>query len=179
MMAVLDPGSALAVRLAAVLIFASAAYGKRRAPAAFRETLAAYRLLPAWAVPAVANGLPLLEAAVAAMLIDNKLCPYPEIAAALLFALFAGAMAVNLLRGRARIACGCSFGGAGADRLHWFFVLRNIAAAGLLLTAAGETGISFPQAVTGVLGGLALFLVVEAANALAASPGADRRTRPS
>ncbi|MGO4844024.1 MauE/DoxX family redox-associated membrane protein, partial [Rhizobiaceae sp. 2RAB30] len=49
--------------------------------------------------------------------------------------LYGTAIAVNLLRGRTRIDCGC--GGAGQG-LSWFLVGRNTALLGLALIAAQQ-----------------------------------------
>ncbi len=160
----LDPGSSLSVRVAVAIVFGTAAYGKFRAPAAFRETLRDYRLLPSFALPAVAGFLPIVEAGVAVTLPFTVL-RVSCLVASVLLVIFAGAMAANLARGRGQIDCGCSLGAGRTHRLRWQYVARNVFAAGILLCLSPDMP-SAAQMVTGVLGGIALFLVLEAANTL-------------
>jgi hypothetical protein len=175
MMILLDPGSSLSVRVALALVFAAAASAKLRAPAAFRETLRDYRLLPRMALPAAALLLPVTEACVAATL-PFAAWRLPAVAASSLLLLFGAAMAANLVRGRAQIDCGCSLGAGRRHRLRWHYVARNVVAAAVLLCLSSAVP-SAAQMVTGVLGGIALFLVLEAANTLWAlePPGAQAR----
>ena len=106
----LDPtlGAVAAVVLAAV--FAVAGVAKLRAPDAFAGVVANYRLLPDRLVRPVAWLLPPLEVALALCV----LLPVTRVPAAaalcVLLLLFAGAMAVNLRRGRTGIDCGCAIG---------------------------------------------------------------------
>jgi hypothetical protein len=162
MVILLDPGSSLSVRVAFALVFAAASAGKFRAPAAFRETLRDYRLLPPASVPGAARLLPVMEAAVAATL-PFATWRLPAVAASLLLLLFGVAMAANLARGRAQIDCGCSLGAGRRHRLRWHYVVRNLVAAAVLLCLSSAAP-SAADMVTGVLGGIALFLVLEAAN---------------
>ena len=174
----LDPSAFVAVHVGVALVFAAAAAGKFLAPAQFRETLRDYRILPAWAVAPVARALPVAETLVAACLPFPMLQPWPALAAGMLLVVFAGAMAANLLRGRAQIDCGCSFAAKAGHRLRWHFVARNGAAAVLLaLPATGTPGLA--EWVTGVLGGVTLYLLLDAANTLWALPAATPSARAS
>jgi len=177
--AVLDPGSYLAVRVAVAEVFAAAAVGKLRSPARFAETLREYRLLPGWAVFSAARALPLAEIAVAVGLPLGAVAgKWPAMGAAGLLVVFATAMAVNLLRGRRNIDCGCTMGAGRVHRLRWAFVARNGVAAGLLaLPASGRAGPG--DVVLGVLGGVAVFIVLEAANTLWALPESPISARAS
>ena len=60
---------------------------------------------------------------------------------ALLLAVYALAMALNLLRGRVYIGCGCSLGGSPASDtpLSWWLVMRNLLLSGLALLGAVPT----------------------------------------
>ncbi len=113
------------LQLAGALLFASAALHKLRDPAAFRSALAGYRLLPDALVPATARGLPAAELGVAAALLVPALTPVGAAAGAAMLALYAAAVAINLLRGRREIDCGC--GGVGGSRpLGASLVARNV-----------------------------------------------------
>jgi hypothetical protein len=134
-----DPVLAAALRGGLALLFATAAAHKLRDLAGFRATLAAYRLLPAFAVGAFAVAAVALEVAAAAALalgaiaslaapghgvaavggaasgggtavggvaIAGVVAAGPALAAALL-AVYTGAIAVNVARGRTDLDCGC------------------------------------------------------------------------
>ena len=99
----------------------------------FAYAVAEYRILPsALAVP-VAGLLLTSEIAVALGLVLSQTRPFAGFGAAVLLGIYGIAIAVNLLRGRDRIDCGC--GGTG-NGLSWFQVLRNAALAGFALVAA-------------------------------------------
>jgi hypothetical protein len=175
---VLDPGSYLAVRVAVAEMFTVAALGKLRAPARFAETLREYRLLPGWAVLPTSRALPVMEILVAAGLAIPLGKPWPALGAAGLLLLFAAAMAANLARGRGTIDCGCAMGAGRVHRLRWAFVARNLAAASLLaLPATGRAGPG--DAILGVLGGVAVFIVLQAANTLWSLPAPAVSARAS
>jgi hypothetical protein len=175
---VLDPASGEALRIAAALVFAEAAIGKFRGPAAFRRILAGYRLLPSAATGPVARALPVIEAAVALLVPVRVALPWPSLAAAALLLLFAAAMAINLLRGRAGIECGCAFAAGRQPGLRWSAVGLDVGLACALLCAPADQPLSLPQAVTACLAGLAVFLLIQAGNALSAlGPVAARPAR--
>lgn len=97
----------------------------------FREAVSGYRLLPAPAEPAAALALPVAELAAGLALLLPGWAAGP-LAGAALFALFAGAIAINLLRGRHDVDCGCN-PGAPPQPITWRLVLRNLALAALLI----------------------------------------------
>lgn len=127
----LDPTLGIALRAALSLLFVWAAGHKLRDVAAFRHALANYALLPArWIGPSVAL-LVAVEIAVAAGLWLPGLRVAAALAAGGLLVLYAGAISINLLRGRRDIGCGCA--GAADDRpLGWGLAARN----GVLVVAA-------------------------------------------
>ncbi len=106
------------------LLFAGAAYGKLRDLSGFRFVLSSYELLPESTVGVVAVALPIVE-----LLLTIALCMpatwsiSPWLALALL-GTYAGAMSVNLLRGRTHLDCGCM--GAGHKALSPWLVVRNL-----------------------------------------------------
>jgi len=60
---------------------------------------------------------------------------FPCVVAAALFALYALAMSVNLLRGRSDVDCGCGGPYAARQTISWSLVIRN-----LVLTVVALTG---------------------------------------
>lgn len=130
-----DPLLQLVIATALSLLFASAALHKRSEPARFRAQLAAYDVLPTARVRAFAAALPWFELGVALLLLPAMTRGAAGLVAALLLLAYAGAMGLNLLRGRADIDCGC---GGTAQPLSWSLVLRNavLAASAALLAAS-------------------------------------------
>jgi hypothetical protein len=135
----LDPLVSLVLRAAASLLFLSAALHKLRHPALFRAALAGYRLLPARVLPAAGGLLAGAELAVGAGCLLPTWAPAACLGGAGLLLLYAGAIAVNLRRGRGGIDCGC--GGPGGPRpLAPGLALRNALLAALLGIAALPAG---------------------------------------
>lgn len=163
MMLPLDAQTILCIRIAVALLFAAAAIGKLRSPAAFRATLAGYRLLPPFAIPMGAAILPIAEMLVAAGLLVEVLHPWPEYCAAGLLVLFACAMGVNLLRGYRAISCGCSFG--GGKQLDWSAVIRNLGLALLVCLAAAPAAQPFSIGIA-LVSGISLFAIFGAIDAV-------------
>jgi uncharacterized membrane protein YphA (DoxX/SURF4 family) len=166
-----------AVRIATALIFLTAALGKMRRWSAFEGVLANYRLLPEALNRPAAWLLPPAEILLALALALGL--PDAEIAASGLLSVFAAAMAINLMRGRRYIDCGC-FDASLRQTLRWPLVVRNIALSVLLMVAARSRDAVHPwdgaTLITGSLGGAAFFMVVQCANILAALPAKRRRT---
>jgi hypothetical protein len=105
------------------LVLARALLHKLTARVEFAATLADYHILPArWSV-AAAVLIALLEGIAILAIIAPASRQQGAVLAATLFVLYSAAMAVNLLRGRDHIDCGC--GGTGQP-LSWFLVGRNL-----------------------------------------------------
>ncbi len=139
----LDPALHVTLRIALALLLLSAARHKLAAPAAFRDAIADYRLVPGWATTATAAALVAAELGIGAALL--VLVPVPGLGAAAglatgaLLALYTGAIAVNLRRGRRGMDCGCS--GPGARReLDSGLVVRNV----ILIGTAALCALSVP-----------------------------------
>ncbi len=150
---------ALAVMAAVALLFAVAAIGKLRHRALLPGVIANYRLLPGWAVAPAALLLAPAELLVALGLLAG-LAPAALAAAALLL-VFAGAMAINIGRGRRHIDCGCGHA-ALRQPLGWGPVLRNIGLAMALLLALPVLAAAPADAATrllALLAGTALYLL--------------------
>jgi uncharacterized membrane protein YphA (DoxX/SURF4 family) len=97
----------------------------------FEEVVRGYELLPQLLVPAFARVLPVAELLAGISLLIDPLAQYGALAGLGLFATFGAAVAINLVRGRRSIACGC-FGKHG-QQLSWVIVTRN----GILGAVAG------------------------------------------
>ena len=122
--------------LSALLIVA--AVHKLMEPAAFRGTLAAYRLLPGPLLAPAALLVPLAELSAGAALLypDAGVRAVALLAGAFLLSAYAAAMAVNIRRGNRAIDCGCLGFGARRPRLTWPLVARNLLIAALALALA-------------------------------------------
>jgi hypothetical protein len=159
-----DPVAVGVVVGALALILFAAAWHKLSEPEVFGGALQAYDLMPVAAVMPVARVLPWLEAATGvAMLIPSTRDPALLVFVGLVL-LYAGAMAINLWRGRQQIDCGC---GGEVHPLSWALVLRNLVLAVAALLVAGPTierdfewldGVSL---VVGVLALYALYLLFD------------------
>jgi Methylamine utilisation protein MauE len=99
----------------------------------FVHTLAEYRILPSTLSAPAAGLLLASEVALTLGLGLPQTRAFAAFASAALVGLYGIAVAVNLLRGRTRIDCGCGDAGNG---LSWFHVLRNAALIGFALVAA-------------------------------------------
>jgi Methylamine utilisation protein MauE len=127
----IDPTIAILVVACTVLLFAAAALHKLRDLRRFDEIFAAYGILPLPLQRPASRAVPLAEAAVAAALsFEGSRTTAAFVGIALLLA-YAGAIAVNLRRGRRDLACGC---GGPDDRrpIAGWMVWRNIGIAALL-----------------------------------------------
>jgi uncharacterized membrane protein YphA (DoxX/SURF4 family) len=156
-----DPVFAWLARLALALLFATAALHKLRDLPAFRATLRDYRALPGRLVPAAALTLVSIELAVVALLLLPAADPIGPVAVLMLLALYCGAIALNLARGRRHIDCGC-LGPAKRQPLSPWLLARNaVIALGPLLLLVREVPRpgSWIDAVS-LLGGLAVLALL-------------------
>ena len=140
----MDPVIDYTVRLALALLFLAALVHKLRGARAFQQTVAAYRIVPAVLVPGAAVAVVAVEVLVLVLLGDGDRNRMGLTTAGCLLLAYAAAIAVNLLRGRDRIDCGC-VGSAGREGLSWWLVGRNLglaAAGGLLLVYAAAIAVN-------------------------------------
>jgi hypothetical protein len=101
----IDPALDLALRAALSLLLLGAAIHKLRDLRTFRATLAEYRLLPVAAVSAGAAGVAGAEVLLA---VGLHVAPREAlVGTAALLIVYAGAIAINLARGRRDLDCGC------------------------------------------------------------------------
>lgn len=169
MMAVLSGAGALG----AGLVFVGAGVAKLRHRVLFPGVVANYRLLPDGLVAPVAAVLPLVELAlgaglIAALVVGGWFALVTGLAAAGLLLVFAGAMAVNLRRGRGHIDCGCGHPEL-RQPLSWLLVGRNLVLA-VPLVALGLVWLPLRglDLVSVAAGGVVAALVYYLFNALAA-----------
>jgi Methylamine utilisation protein MauE len=126
----IDPAVGALLAGAYALLFLGAALQKLRAPAQFAAVFRAYRVLPE-AAAALAWLLPLLELTVGVGLLASAARPGACAAGAALLLAYATAIAINLVRGRRDLACGC--GGPDERRtIAAWMVWRNLALAAVL-----------------------------------------------
>lgn len=133
----LDPVivSLLAATLAA--IFAMGAWEKLRDPMSFEIAVDAYELGPQWLSPWVARLLPMIEITAAGALLFAASRTYGVILGLALMLVVTSAVAINLMRGRTDVGCGC--GGVEDEQLiSWALVARNAILGGLLLLCLAE-----------------------------------------
>ena len=132
----LDPVLQIAMRAALSLLLLWAASHKLRDVRGFRSVVANYDLLPSRWLGPFAVLLIAVEIGVAIGLWMPRRGVAAALTAAGLFALYAGAIVVNLRRGRRDIDCGCA-GVAGRQPLTAALVMRNI----LLVVTALVSGL--------------------------------------
>ncbi len=154
-------------RMTVAVILALAAVHALRDRAAFAGIVEQYRIAPRRLALLAARILPLLELAAAAALVLPSTSRAGGVLGLGLMALFTGAVAVNIARGRVSIDCGC--GGASGQRLSAGLVLRNLVImSGLAVAlAAPAQGIVNGVTTIGVTGAsLTLIALYFAANQL-------------
>lgn len=120
---VLDPVFALTLRICFTYLFASAATHKLHNLPSFRYTLTDYDLVPAKFVGALAVAVVSAEAYIALRMLFSTRIQY---AAAAVLTAYSFAIALNVVRGRTDLDCGC-MGPAARTPLRWWLVARNMA----------------------------------------------------
>lgn len=134
----MDPVLAVVMRGALALLFVVAAAHKLHDRAAFRATFDAYALLPSPLLAPLARAVPLVELVAALLLVVPRAAAAGASLAALLLAVYALAMGVNLLRGRRDLDCGCMGPGARSP-VGPELVVRNLVLIALALMAGFAT----------------------------------------
>ena len=130
----MDPVLAHVCRGVLALVFLSAAAHKLRAPRDFLATLRGYGLVPDRVAPAVAALLVGAEVSIGAGLFAAATQRAAALGATALLALYGASIAINLLRGRRDIDCGCG-GPAARQPLSGWLVLRNVCLAAMGIAA--------------------------------------------
>jgi uncharacterized membrane protein YphA (DoxX/SURF4 family) len=123
-------------RLLVALLLIVGGAGKMANLKEFREILLAYDFLPRRIVPPFSALLPVVELVTGAVLLFKLFSPVAEFAAAALFLVFAIGIAINLLRGRNEVPCGCFSG--RVDTISWLLVIRNLTLSSLVFLSIGR-----------------------------------------
>lgn len=101
------------------------AYEKLRNLWIFEAAVSGYDLLPHWLWRPFAAAYPLLEVAAGALLLVPQTRMAGVVATLLVLAMATGAVAINLLRGKSEIDCGCGGLSNSYSGLSWWLVIRN------------------------------------------------------
>lgn len=128
----LDPAVSWLIGLGLALLFAFAAGHKLADRGRYLAVFANYHLMPGPLVPWVAAAVVAAEVVAVLLLALPPARALGAYLSAVLLAAYALAIAINLLRGRTRIDCGC-FGFGRHDRIAWTMVARNLALVALAL----------------------------------------------
>lgn len=113
----------------------------------FRQVVRAHRILPDGLVPWVAPIIPWLEIAAGLGMLVSRTRSFAASLSVVLLTGFSVSLAINLLRGRRDIPCGCfGTGMQSKDELSWILVVRNLVLAGLAagLIASGSSRAEAP-----------------------------------
>jgi hypothetical protein len=157
----LDPAIGLLLAAAIALLFASASAHKLRDLRRFDEIFSAYGLLTVIGRLGLSWSIPALELAVAGGLLFDESRPYAATVGIVLLLTYAGAIAVNLKRGRRDLACGC--GGPDERRpIAPWMVWRNVLIAFCLASSFAPwtaRPLGLTDAVTVVFGLMTLALI--------------------
>ncbi len=124
-----DPAIMLTLRWMLAGVFLAAVVHKLKDPTEFKASLEDYQLLPHLMLRPAFFALVTIELLITGALLLNIW--FAGFAAAILLLVYTAAIAVNLIRGRTEIDCGCS-GPAVRQTLSVWLVIRN---AGLILMA--------------------------------------------
>ena len=164
----LDPVIDIAFRSAFAALLLSAAWHKLRDPIAFWQAVSGYRLLPHMLEKPVSRIVPFAEIAIALSLLLFSASALPVLAALFLWIVYGGAIAINLLRGRDELECGC--GGISADqKIRWGLVSRNgvlTITTGFLLLPATDRALGWFDYATAGFAVLILLLIYATAEHL-------------
>jgi uncharacterized membrane protein YphA (DoxX/SURF4 family) len=95
-------------------------------PSGFAQAIAAYRILPAWAINPLAVSMPWVEALTGLSLVGGRKTSGASLLASLMLTVFAAALTASLMRGL-DISCGCFTTAPEAEKITWWYLLRDIA----------------------------------------------------
>jgi hypothetical protein len=135
----LDPAISWVMALGVAVLFATAVGHKLGDWKSFQATVANYGLLPGAVVPMAAAVVVALECGATLFILLIETRSLGALLSAGLLGSYALAMAVNLVRGRVILDCGC-LGISQRQPVRWWMVWRNLAMAALSLIAGLPTG---------------------------------------
>lgn len=157
----LDPMLQHTAAVTLALVFGAAAYSKFTAWDEFEGVVQNFRVLPRPLVPVAARMLPPVEALAAVAVLVPALRAVAGSVMAVLLAMFALGIAVNLARGRVDIDCGC-FRSSLRQNLSAWLVVRNVLLLGLALAcmaAPADRALGAADLFFALMGAAVLFLV--------------------
>lgn len=173
-----QPVLLLTLRVFLALLFASAALSKLGAGDEFYGVVRNFRILPDPASRVVAVVLPIAELAVAAGLLIGPTAVPAAFGAACLLLVFGLALAVNVVRGRRWIDCGCFRNGL-KQTVSWSLVARNLVLAGAALLVARLLPLApspaLTEALVGLIAGLTAMILYLGASLLGGLSAANPR----
>lgn len=153
------------------IVFLSGGWQKLRNIDSFAMAIEQYQLLPASLAPGAAWGMLAAELAAGVLLLPIATRELGAALALLVLVVVTAAVAINLMRGRRAIDCGCG-GPEGSQHLSWGLVLRNgllSLSVGLAVTSETPRELVWLDGVTVVVGTLAMYGLYAAANQLMAN----------
>jgi len=165
-MMAIDPAIRGLCALSLALIFGASGAMKLRDLELFEGSLADYQLAPTWMEKPLAYFLPTLECIAAVGLLPASTRTIAAAALAALLMVFTGAIAINLVRGRTSIDCGC-FGPALRQQLSGWLLLRNLALmtiVAVVILPPTERAIESLDLLTIVMGAMTLVILYASAN---------------
>ena len=169
----IDPAISNLLAAAMGLIFGASAAMKFRDLESFESSITNYALLPVGFEKQLAVLVPIAEAAAATAALVSPLRRVSAVCLFFLMLLFTGAIAINLIRGRTNIDCGC-FGPALRQELSGWLLTRNILLMIVALTLMLPETVRAMQPldfITIAFGALTLVLLYASANfAIANAP---------
>lgn len=138
------------------LLFARAAWHKLSDYTAFTGYVADYEVVPEKYVRFASMAVVAAEAVVILAFLTPGGSVVGSLVAMTMLVLYAGAMAVNVGRGRDRIECGC---GGAVQPLSWRLVMRNgvLAMIATLGLVANPHTLAIEEAVAALIGGFTLW----------------------
>lgn len=133
----MDPLVEMIVTTGLGILFLLAAMHKLAGIPVFEAALSDYQLIPVSLVPFVSRVIPGLELALGLGWLLSYQRLAVAIGSAMLLVIYTAAIAINLLRGRVHIGCGCGFGGSTEDEqpLSSGLLVRNLALAVVAISA--------------------------------------------
>jgi hypothetical protein len=167
----IDPAISWVIALGIAILFATAVGHKLRDWKGFQATVANYGLLPGAVVPMAAAVVMALECSAVLFILLIETRSLGALLSAGLLGSYALAMAINLVRGRDILDCGC-LGISQRQPVRWWMVGRNLAMAALSLIASGPIGVralTALDAVTIIGATLSLALLYATLNQLGAA----------
>lgn len=137
----IDPLIARVIGCGFAVLFIGAAWHKLSAPERFAAILRDYQLLPAFLIRPLTFLIPAIELTLVLGWISGLATWITAITSAALLATYALAIAINIVRGRIYIDCGCGFGASGGEEqaLSSSLVTRNILLIGVALLSLVPT----------------------------------------